>query len=187
MYDKKPYRWVLIWFNTFSKIKLLQTVHSQYRPIAHLKNLVVVCDGIKSPANLGGLFRICDAFGVQEVISNEWIPLTSGRFKKTARNTHESIAFRQEEDLSRVLSQLQTDGYELIGLEITSHSLPIQHFRAGLLQKIALVVGNESDGISKEILAVLPKVLHIPMFGTNSSMNVIQALAIALFEFTRHE
>lgn len=176
-----------IWYNTFSKTKLLQTIHSQYQPITHLKDLVVLCDGIKSPANLGGLFRICDAFGVQEVISNEWIPLTSGRFKKTARNTQESIAFRQEQDLSRIIAQLRTSEYEIIGLEITTYSIPIQHFKAGLPQKIALVVGNERDGISKEVLALLPTVLHIPMFGTNSSMNVIQATAIALYELTKYE
>lgn len=147
----------------------------------------MVCDGIQSPANLGALFRICDAFGVQEIISSEMIPLPSRRFIKSARNTQQQIPFRQEQVLTETIVQLRAEGYETIGLEITTNSTPIQQFNSGTLSHIALVVGNESEGISDEVLALLPTVLHIPMFGNNSSMNVIQATAIALYELTKDE
>jgi tRNA G18 (ribose-2'-O)-methylase SpoU len=169
------------------KINFLQTSHAQYRPITHNKKLIVLCDGIKSPANLGGLFRICDAFGVHKIISNEIIPIHSRRFIKSARNTNDQIPIQQGQLLTESILQLQLEGFETIGLEITTHSTPIQHFKPGPSSPLALVVGNESRGISDEVLKLLPTVLHIPMYGHNSSMNVIQALAIALFEFTKNE
>lgn len=147
----------------------------------------MICDGIQSPANLGALFRICDAFGVQEIIFSERIPLHSRRFIKSARNTQEHIAFRQEQVLTETIFQLRTEGYETIGLEIATNSIPLPQFKSVPLTHIALVIGNESEGISNEVLALLPTVLHIPMFGNNSSMNVIQATAIALYELTKDE
>lgn len=147
----------------------------------------MVCDGIQSPANLGALFRICDAFGVLEIISSERIPLHSRRLIKSARNTQAHIAFRQEQVLTETIVQLRAEGYETLGLEITTHSVPLPQFKSVPLTHIVLVIGNESEGISDEVLALLPTVLHIPMFGSNSSMNVIQATAIALYELTKHE
>ncbi len=147
----------------------------------------MLCDGLKSPANLGALFRVCDAFGVEEIISNNTIPLSSGRFKKTARSTNEQVSYKEDQALDEVIVQLRSEGFKVIGLEITTESSPIQHFDVKNFKKIALVIGGESEGISSDLLNLLTTVVHIPMFGTNSSMNVIQAVAIALFQLTQNE
>jgi len=53
------------------------------------------------------------------------------------------------------------------------------------LISVALVIGDENSGISEEILSQCKKQVHITMFGKNSSMNVSQAAAIALYELTK--
>lgn len=165
----------------------MQTNHSHYQPNKHDKTFIVVCDGIESPANLGSLFRLCDAFGVTGIVTTVPVPINSGRFRKTARNTFEQIPSTVTEDVKKTLSHLHSEGFQLLGLEITENSIPIQQYPTRSNKKFALVVGNESEGIAPDLLAMLPTVLHIPMFGANSSMNVVQATAIALYQLVNDE
>lgn len=71
-------------------------------------------------------------------------------------------------------------------MEITSASIPVEDFRYSEENKcILLILGNEASGISKELLEISDKHLHINMFGQNSSMNVAQAAGIALYEISK--
>ena len=78
-------------------------------------------------------------------------------------------------------------GYRIISLELTTESLPINEVKFNLDMPIALIVGDERFGISDELLSKSHRVVHIEMFGHNSSMNVAQATNIALFEITRQQ
>ena len=159
----------------------------QTTPFSEKKHrLTLICDGVSSPANIGGLFRLCDAFGVEMLIFfNSEIDLNSPRLRKTARQTQLLVPHMETEDISKVFSELKTENYHIIGLEITSESIPIQQLQLPKDSKIALVVGSEQQGISESTLAKLDQATHIEMFGANSSMNVTQATAIALFELTK--
>jgi tRNA G18 (ribose-2'-O)-methylase SpoU len=72
-----------------------------------------------------------------------------------------------------------------VSLEITSNSEPIHDYAFPKNQPITLVVGDENFGVSEEILKLSDAVIHIDMFGQNSSMNVVQAANIALYEITK--
>ena len=80
---------------------------------------------------------------------------------------------------------LKAKGYFIIALEITSNSEPINTFKTPLQQPIALIVGDENFGISEDVLNLSDVVIHINMFGQNSSMNVVQATTIAFYEITK--
>ena len=85
------------------------------------KPLVVVCDGVSGPANVGGLFRICEAMGVREIIfCNATIDFSSARLQRTARNTHNSVSFRYAESALPELEFYKNAGYRLLALEISS-------------------------------------------------------------------
>lgn len=147
--------------------------------------IILICDHITSPANIGGLFRICDAFGIAKLVFNHEIDLTSPRLKKTARNTFKNVVHQYEEHLNTYINALKDQGYQAVGLEITSNSIPIQSFVPQNDFKLALIIGGEQHGLSEKLLPLLDSCLHIEMFGHNSSMNVTQATAIALYELTK--
>ncbi len=165
----------------------MQSVHANYKPLTPTKELVLLCDGVNGPANLGSIFRTSDAFGVLKIYSNRSIPIDSARFRKTARNTQTRLSFQENFDLLIAIDALKSKGYLVIALEITKSSIPIAQSRALLNHKIALLVGDENHGISDDVLARADEIVHLPMFGQNSSMNVAQATAIALFQIATHE
>ena len=148
--------------------------------------IVIICDGIKSPANAGSLLRLADAFNIEEVIfCGPEIDLSSNRLKRTARATINSVKILQKNDILETCHDYSNKGYSLFALEITKESLPVQSLDYNRFSKIALILGNENVGISEEVLEVSHRLIHINMYGKNSSMNVSQAAGIALFEITK--
>ncbi len=164
----------------------MQHTHESTPFLTKEHQITLLCDGLESPANVGAIFRLCDAFGVEEIIFNQEPDLTSNRLKRTARTTERTIPFRTVTDLNDALLQLKEKEYLTVALEITNQSNALSSIRTQLPNKIALVIGNERQGVSERILKQVQEVVHIEMFGKNSSMNVAQATAIALYELTKH-
>lgn len=147
--------------------------------------IILVCDNITNAPNLGSLFRISDAFGIKRIIfCGEKIPL-GRKMKKTSRATENSVHFEVSENILDVVKSLKENNYHIISLEITDSSKPIHSFTFSSKQPIALIVGDENFGVSEYILKFSDSVIHINMFGQNSSMNVVQATNIALYEITK--
>jgi len=95
------------------------------------------------------------------------------------------VDFKIEPSALNVVERLKNDGYLILALEITSKSKPIHTLAFSKEKPIALVVGDENFGVSERILQLSQTVIHIDMFGQNSSMNVVQATNIALYEITK--
>nr|WP_228519138.1 TrmH family RNA methyltransferase [Flavobacterium sp. LC2016-12] len=145
----------------------------------------MVCDNIYFQQNIGSLFRISEAFGVENIIFlGKDIPLTPRKINKTSRSTHLHVPHRIIEETSELITYLLENNFETIALEIASNSKPLKEVNIPENQKIALIIGSEIDGISDELLKISKQIVHINMFGKNSSMNVVQAASIALYEFT---
>lgn len=159
-----------------------QLTHNHHKNKAVATEIILVCDHVKGPANIGAIFRLADAFQVSEIIfCGSEINITSNRLKKTARNTQGIVRFHESESLITTIEELHTKAYTCIALEITAKSTSIQDFDHTPSKKIALIIGDENYGVSNTILEIVTHTLHIPMYGVNSSMNVAQATAIALY------
>ena len=147
--------------------------------------ITLVCDHIYFQQNIGSLFRIGEALGVENIIFvGRDIPLTPRKINKTSRSTHLHVPHTIIEETSDLITFLKENNFEIISLEITSTSKPLKEVQIPKNQKIALIIGNEINGISDELLKISHQIVHINMFGKNSSMNVVQAASIALYEFT---
>ena len=145
--------------------------------------ITIVCDAIRTPENIGMCFRISESFGVDKIYFHETSPNIENRIvKKTARNTINQIDFDSYEDFEQIIHQLKQEGNTIIGIEITDKSIDIQDFDFKKHEKIVLLLGSERNGI--ENINLVDYTIAIPMFGRNSSMNVIHSLAIALYETT---
>lgn len=164
----------------------MQLKHHNTSLKTHNHSIILLCDSVNSPANMGGLFRIADSFGVEKLVfGNVIVDLKSPRLKRTARSTQNWISVEDNVDLNDYLTKVIAENYIPIALEITENSEPIDKCEFSKEAKIALVIGDENTGISESVLKKCKKQVHITMFGKNSSMNVSQATAIALYELTK--
>ncbi|MFY0603447.1 MAG: TrmH family RNA methyltransferase [Flavobacteriaceae bacterium] len=146
--------------------------------------ITVVCDAIRTPENIGMCFRVSESFGVSKIYLHESSPSMENRIvKKTARNTVNQINFEHYHDFEKIITQLKAEGNTIIGIEITDKSINIQDFDFTATEKIVLLLGSERQGIRN--INLLDFTVAIPMFGRNSSMNVIHSLAITLYEATK--
>jgi len=147
--------------------------------------ITLICDNITNAPNLGSLFRIADAFGVKKLFfCGEHIPL-GRKMTKTSRATEKVVNYSVETSAIDLVNEFKANNYFIVSLEITSNSVPIHDYAFPKDQPITLVVGDENFGVSEEILKLSDAVIHIDMFGQNSSMNVVQATNIALYEITK--
>ena len=145
--------------------------------------ITIVCDAIRTPENIGMCFRIAESFGVSKIYLHESSPTIENRIvKRTARNTLNQINFEHYIDFSQTIHTLKKEGNSIIGIEITDKSINIQDFNFKNHQKIVLLLGSERHGIKN--IDLVDATISIPMYGRNSSMNVIHSLAITLYEVT---
>jgi len=164
----------------------IQLDHSTHSELNKKFPIVILADNITGEANIGSLFRLADAFNIEEIIfTGSPINVRSNRLKRTARNTFETVSYSFEEEIISVIKKYKENGYTPLALEITSDSCALEDYKIFKKTKILLIIGNERHGISDLVLQTVPTKLHIPMFGTNSSMNVSQATGIALYEFSK--
>lgn len=161
----------------------LQLNHDQKRFSEKKFPITLICDRIYFQDNIGSIFRISEAFGVEKIVFiGENLPLNPRKINRTSRSTHLTIPYEVIDNEDKIIKHLSD--YEVIALEITSNSQVIQALKI-VNKKIALIIGNEISGISDKLLEISNQTVHIEMFGKNSSMNVVQATGIALFEITK--
>ena len=126
--------------------------------------ITVVCDQVSNAPNIGSLFRISDAFGVDELVfCGTDLPIPSRKMLKTSRATEKAVQFKLIEDILDYIDLLKKTHY-IISLEITSESTPINQFSLKTNKPIALIVGDENFGVHESILSNSDAVVHIEMF-----------------------
>lgn len=147
--------------------------------------IILICENVTNAPNIGSLFRIADAFGIEKLIlCGERIPL-GRKMTKTSRATEKVVKFEVTDSALKVVEDAKQIGYSIVSLEITSYSKPIHTFQFSKQKPIAIIIGDENFGVSESVLKLSDNVIHIEMFGHNSSMNVVRAANIALYEITK--
>ena len=160
-----------------------QLTHSDIENKQQQYPITIVCDAIRTPENIGMCFRISESFGVRKIYFHENSPTTENRIvQKTARNTLNQIKHASYDNFETLIKQLKEEGNTIIGIEITDKSINIQDFDFKNHEKIVLLLGSERNGIRN--INLVDETIAIPMYGRNSSMNVIHSLAITLYEVT---
>ncbi|MBC3846533.1 TrmH family RNA methyltransferase [Winogradskyella echinorum] len=163
----------------------MQLTHrtSNFKKLKH--PITIVCDNITNAPNIGSLFRIADAFGIEKLIFCGKNVSLGKRMTKTSRSTEKYVDHKIETNINSVITDLKTKNYFLLALEITENSQELSQFALNTNQPIAIILGDENFGVSEDILNQCDAVTHINMYGNNSSMNVVQATSITLYELTK--
>jgi 23S rRNA (guanosine2251-2'-O)-methyltransferase len=144
------------------------------------KKIAVVLDNIRSRENVGSIFRTADAAGVSKIYLCGITPKPPHeKISKTALGADTYIPWEYCKDTWRLLGKLIKEGNYVIALEKTKNADNI--FKIKIKSPTALVVGNEINGLSKNILKHADITAHIPMAGRKESLNVAVATGIALY------
>jgi tRNA G18 (ribose-2'-O)-methylase SpoU len=147
--------------------------------------ITLISDNVTNAPNIGSLFRIADAFGIEKLIlCGDDISL-GRKMAKTSRATEKIVNYEVNRDALEVIQDLKSKNYQIISLEITNSSQAVHNVQFSTNKPIALIIGDENFGVSEHILNISDVIIHIEMFGQNSSMNVVQATNIALYEITK--
>lgn len=147
--------------------------------------LCFLLDNMRSPFNVGSLFRIADALGVEKLwLTGQTITPPNDKIRKNSRATDKSVAYEYRPDALSLIAELKSSGYKIISLELTSESIPLNQLTLDQY-KLCLILGSENEGVTPELLAASDVKVMIPMQGQNESMNVAIAAAIATYELKR--
>ena len=146
------------------------------------EEMIIVLDGIQNPGNLGTILRTIDSAGLSQVIVSK---NTADSYNpKVVRSTMGAI-FRVNviiaEELTITLEKLKKQGYETVATSLETKE-SIYDMGTG---KKAVVIGNEANGVSKNVLQVVDKKVKIPMLGKTESLNASVAAGIVVYEYVR--
>ena len=165
--------------------KELRTTKSTPVDFAKIKKnpIYIILDNVLDTYNIGAIFRLADAVAAEKVIicgESEVPPHT--RIKKASINTTEWVSWSYASTAVEALQELRIKNQELriVCIEQDPRSVPYDEFEYQF--PIALVVGHETTGVSKEVLKMSDAVVELPMFGVNKSLNVMVSLGIVLYE-----
>lgn len=147
-------------------------------------SVILVVDSVRSLHNVGSMFRTADAFDVEAI----WLCGISAtppnkEIHKTALGAELNVKWRYFERCTDALKELEREGYRVYCVEQTVDSVMVGDFEVDTDAKYALVVGNEVDGVSDEVVEMCMGAIEIPQSGTKHSLNVSVAAAVVLWRF----
>ena len=159
----------------------------QYRQLPE-SGVVLVLDNVRSAHNTGSAFRTADAFGVDKIYLGGICPVPpSPELRKVALGAEEVVPFEHVQDVTSLVRQLQADGYTVVAVEQTVHSVKLDKFTREPGRKYALVFGNEVEGVQQEVVDACDFSLEIPQQGTKHSLNVSVSVGVVLWAFNAHQ
>jgi tRNA G18 (ribose-2'-O)-methylase SpoU len=163
-------------------LPMSEFIHQRHKPPVSLeqpRELVVVCAPLRSNVNFSRIVRAAGCCGVSRIVACGHAKIDP----EIARIGSSQIAVEVHRTLPPSLQKLKGQGYALVGLEQTTNSVSIFDF--AFPRRTALIVGNERQGLTDEVLAMVEHVVEIPVYGLPYAHNVATAAAIAMYEYCR--
>jgi 23S rRNA (guanosine2251-2'-O)-methyltransferase len=156
--------------------------------------MIVILNNIRSSENVGSIFRTADAAGVSKILLVGYTPAPTDKFgrkntrlSKASLGAEQFVSWEKIYTLSTAVKSVKKEGYKVIGVEQSPNSIDYRKIKSSRLRTpisyLALVFGNEVDGLSKKDLSLCDLVAEIPMKGRKESLNVAVAAGIVLFSF----
>lgn len=160
-----------------------------------MREIILLAHNIRSTHNVGAFFRTADGFGISKIIFSGYTPYPSldgdtrlphfadkitRQIHKTALGAETAVAFERFDEPP--LQELKAAGFTIVGLEQDEKSVLLPDFKP--TGKIALLLGNEIDGIYPELRAQCDVLIEIPMRGMKESFNVSVAAGIAMYHLS---
>lgn len=168
--------------------KELRTTVPDPEVVASLsKNPVtIICDNVLDTYNVGSIFRLADAVAAEKVIlCGATLTPPNSRIKKASINTTGWVNWEYSPTAKEAVEKLKKDNPDLsvIAVEQDSRSKPF--YKVDYALPLVIIVGNETSGVSPDVLDMADLIVEMPMWGINTSLNVMVSAGIILYEIMK--
>jgi len=148
--------------------------------------ITIILDNVLDTYNVGSIFRLADAVAAQKVIlCGQTLTPPNSRIKKASINTTGWVDWEYKATALEAVAELRSRNKELriVAVEQDEKSKPFNKVEYKL--PLAIIVGNETYGVSKEVLDMADMIVEMPMWGINRSLNVMVSCGIILYEIMK--
>ena len=146
----------------------------------------VILNDIRSLNNIGSFFRTADAFNVEKIYLCGITAIPPHRdIHKTALGATESVVWEHRESIMDLVTELKAKNVLVASIEQTENTTFLQDIDKLPNQPVALVFGNEVDGVDQDVIDASDYIIEIPQFGTKHSLNVSVCAGVVLWEFAK--
>ncbi len=163
---------------TEKRINKIRAVVSKRQP-----SLKIILEDIHDPHNVSAIFRTCDAAGIPKVSLLYNIEKFPKIGKKSSASAFKWIEKEKFKSVEECYKQLRLEGYKIYVASISEGTKDL--YEIDFTEKVAIVMGNEHRGVSKEAEDLADEKFYIPMYGMVQSLNVSVSAAITIYEALR--
>ena len=177
-------------FNNITEVKNPQGIlavierKNSENEINYNEDIIVALDGIQDPGNLGTILRTVDSIGLKQIlVSKETADVYNPKVVRSTMGAIFRVKVIECEDLEKTLKEIKKHKYEIVvtSLQTNESIYDIEY------NKKVIVIGNEANGVSKEIQEMSDKKVKIPMLGKTESLNASVATGVVLYEYVRQK
>jgi tRNA (guanosine-2'-O-)-methyltransferase len=157
------------------------------RVLANRQNdLAIVLENVFDPHNISAVMRTADSVGIQDIyILNTRIAPHKKWGAKSSSSAADWLTIHQFTDTEACFNQLRNKNFTILTTHLDNNSVNL--YQLDLTKKLALVFGNEREGVSPEIRALADGNFIIPQAGIIQSLNISVACAVTLYEACRQK
>ncbi|MBI3385792.1 TrmH family RNA methyltransferase [Candidatus Gottesmanbacteria bacterium] len=148
--------------------------------------ITIILDNVLDTYNVGSIFRLADAVAAEKVIlCGQTLTPPNSRIKKASINTTGWVNWEYKATAKAAIEELKSREPEMkiVAVEQDKRSKPFYQVRYEF--PLAIVVGNETYGVSREVLDMADAIVELPMWGINTSLNVMVSTGIILYEIMK--
>jgi 23S rRNA (guanosine2251-2'-O)-methyltransferase len=162
------------------RISVEEFKHSPKTPV------ILVLDNVRSLNNIGSVFRTADAFRLEALYLCGITGCPPNKeIHKTALGATESVEWKYFKETSEAITQLKENGFTVYSVEQAEGSISLNDIKVSPPEKIALVFGNEVNGVEDEVMSLVDGCIEIPQFGIKHSLNIAVSAGIVVWEIFR--
>ncbi|MBT5859279.1 MAG: RNA methyltransferase [Flavobacteriales bacterium] len=144
--------------------------------------IVVVLDNVRSALNVGSCFRTSDAFRIEKIYLCGITAVPPNKeIRKSALGATDSVDWEYQESTKDVVLDLKKKGYLTIAIEQANESIMLNDF-SETNSPIAVVFGNEVNGVQQSVIDVCDNCIEIPQIGTKHSLNISVSVGVVLWD-----
>lgn len=150
--------------------------------------ITIIVDDVLDTYNVGSIFRLAEAVAVEKVyLCGQTLTPPNSRIKKASINTWQLVDWEYVDTAVKAVETFRVahPNGTIYAIEQDEQSVPFQTLQYQLPS--AIVIGNETVGVSKEVLKMVDTIVELPMYGINTSLNVMVCSGIILYEIMRQQ
>ncbi len=152
------------------------------------EGMQLLLNDVRSALNIGSIFRSSDAFAVEKIwLTGICACPPNKEILKTALGATQTVQWEYMENALEVIERLRNEGFKICAIEQSEQAVMLQNFSPSEANKTLLILGNEVEGVAKNILELSDIHIEIPQFGEKKSLNVAVTTGIVLWHITLHQ